>query len=196
MLCCPARLPFRASSRFDGGIRKSSIRVAALNCFSRMAARFSASRGNRRARPVVKNRSVSASANDRIMQHACKQYVYDCQGTIISTVKTAGLSSTHPRLIPHHLIVTQQLLDRRAGRRLLQLRRRPREELPAARRDRRAASPVKTSRRASGEQARHDREDGETWHPVGHVAPRWFCACARRARRCGRLGAHRTERRR
>jgi hypothetical protein len=65
----PDRMPAGAvaSQRFKGGSCKSSIRVAASSCLSRIAPRRKISRGNRRLSPVAKNRSVSESANDRII---------------------------------------------------------------------------------------------------------------------------------
>ena len=66
MLHCPLRSPFSASSRLDGGCLKSSIRVAASSCVRRIAARSLICGGRRRDRPVVKKRSVSASAKDWI----------------------------------------------------------------------------------------------------------------------------------
>ena len=82
MLCCPDRSPLRSSSRLDGGILKSSIRTAALTCVSRIVVRFSMSRGNRRVRPVVKNCSVSALANDRIISLTINNMFINVKGQL------------------------------------------------------------------------------------------------------------------
>jgi hypothetical protein len=79
MLHCPLRSCFNASSRFEGGKRRSSSVVAALSWISRIAARLRISGGKRRDFPVVKKRSVSEEAKERITEDDCKQNVYKCQ---------------------------------------------------------------------------------------------------------------------
>lgn len=95
--------------------------------------------------------------------------------------------ATRSRLILHDLVISEHLLDSRTGRQPIQLPRRSGEKLSAVGQLWRAGSPIRTSRRASGEQARPDREDGKTRHPVVQVAPRSFCACAQHAPRFARL---------
>jgi hypothetical protein len=48
---------------FDGGKRRSSMRVAESNCINRIAARLRISGGSRRDLPVAKKRSVSVQEN-------------------------------------------------------------------------------------------------------------------------------------
>src|SRR3990172_6890138 len=79
MLHCPLRSCFSASSRFEGGKRRSSSVVAALSWIRRIVDRFRISGGNRRDFPVVKKRFVSDEAKERITENDCKQYVYDYQ---------------------------------------------------------------------------------------------------------------------
>src|SRR6266702_3673391 len=66
MLHCPLRSCFNASSRLEGGKRKSSSVVAAWSCVRRTAARLRISGGRRRDLPVAKKRSVSDEAKERI----------------------------------------------------------------------------------------------------------------------------------
>ena len=66
MLHCPFRSCLNASRRLEDGTRRSLTVVAALSCVSRIAARIRISDGNRRDFPVVKKRSVSDEANERI----------------------------------------------------------------------------------------------------------------------------------
>ena len=91
-----------------------------------------------------------------------------------------------PRLIPHHLVVGEHLLDGRAGRQRRRVRRPRAPGIPGCSDNRRTGCAVRTCRRASGEQARRDREDGGSQPRAGHVAPPQSAACSRRARRCGR----------
>ncbi|MCX7138191.1 MAG: hypothetical protein NTW47_16530 [Proteobacteria bacterium] len=63
-----------------------------------MVARFRISVGNRRDLPVAKNRSVSALANERIIDAYYKQYVYDGQGG--AWQNTTQLRCPYSALIP------------------------------------------------------------------------------------------------
>ena len=65
MLCCPARMPLRASSRLLGGTRKVSRWVAASRRLSLEIARWRRSAGKRVRRPCQRF-SVSLSAKDSI----------------------------------------------------------------------------------------------------------------------------------
>jgi hypothetical protein len=58
----------------DGGNRKSPSAVAASSCLNRIAARSRISAGMRFDRPVLKKRSVSTEAKERIIN--CKLFVY------------------------------------------------------------------------------------------------------------------------
>lgn len=82
MLHCPLRSCFSASSRLDGGERKSSSDVAALSWVNRRAARSRISGGSRRDLPVAKKRSVSVEAKERITGPDYKRFVYE--GSILA----------------------------------------------------------------------------------------------------------------
>ena len=71
------------SKRLNGGNRKSSIRVAASICISRMNARAWMSRGSREW-SRWSTFSVSRSAKDLIIGYIDKQNVYQCQVMVTS----------------------------------------------------------------------------------------------------------------
>ena len=100
----------------------------------------------------------------------------------------------HPRLIPHHMVVGEHLLYRRARQERVEFSGSAREKLPVVGDDRRTGCAVRRIRRASGEQARYDREDDGSQPRAGHVGPRQCVACACRARHCGRPGGRRGKR--